>query len=147
VRAQILVPAPPAAAAALWCDLRRWPAWVDGFGHVASVGPAWPAAGSRLLWDSHPGGRGRVVEEVEQHEPGRGLRLAIEDEKVRGTQHVAFTEHPEGATVTVVLEYAIKDRTPLTLLLDLLFVRRAMGDSLRRTLARFRVEARDDLSA
>jgi hypothetical protein len=30
---------------------------------------------------------------------------------------------------------------------DLLFVRRAMGDSLRRTLARFRLEVRDEQDA
>jgi uncharacterized membrane protein len=147
VRASAVVPGPPEVAEALWTDRGRWASWVDGFGHAASVDPTWPQAGARVLWDSHPGGRGRVVEQVEAHEPGRLLELAVEDERIRGTQHVAFAPHPDGATVTVVLEYAIKDRTALTPLVDLLFVRRAMGDSLRRTLARFRLEVRDEQDA
>jgi uncharacterized membrane protein len=144
VRAHAAVPGPPALAARLWSDPGRWAAWVDGFGHLASVDPSWPQPGARALWDSHPGGRGRVVEQVEEQDPGRGLGVAVEDEKIRGTQHVAFTPHDDGTTVTVVLEYAIKERTALTVLLDLLFVRRAMGDSLRRTLARFRAEVQDE---
>jgi hypothetical protein len=147
VRASATVPGPPDLAEALWTDPGRWASWVDGFGHAASVDPAWPAAGARVLWDSHPGGRGRVVEQVEAHEPARLLRLAVEDERIRGTQHVAFAPEPDGATVTVMLEYAIKDPSALTPFVDLLFVRRAMGDSLRRTLARFRLELRDEQEA
>ena len=44
---------------------------------------------------------------------------------------------PEAVEITLSLDYRIKDRTPLTPVVDLVFVRRAMGDALRRTVTRF----------
>ncbi|HSD81316.1 MAG TPA: hypothetical protein VLB47_11660, partial [Solirubrobacteraceae bacterium] len=69
MRATVDVPVRASAAEALWYDTRRWPAFVDGLKHVASVEGDWPGAGARVVWDSHPGGRGRVVERVVAHEP------------------------------------------------------------------------------
>ena len=44
--------------------------------------------------------------------------------------------------VSLTLEYTLKNRTPITPILDLAFIRRALRDSLRRTLARFGHERR-----
>jgi hypothetical protein len=39
--------------------------------------------------------------------------------------------------VTLTLEYRVKEHNPLTPIVDRLFIRRAMTDSLRRTLRKF----------
>ena len=113
-------------------------------GHVIEVTDEWPASG-RAVWNSAPGGRERVVEEVVAYEPRAGQTLAVEDSRVRGTQRVAFTPGSDHTKVTLILEYEIKERTPVTWLVDALFVRRAMAASLRRTLARFARERRGDM--
>ena len=142
--ASIEVPGLASDAEALWYDPVRWPAFVDGFGHVIEVADEWPASG-RAVWNSAPGGRERVVEEVVAYEPRAGQTLAVEDSRVRGTQRVAFTPGSDHTKVTLTLEYEIKERTPVTWLVDALFVRRAMAASLRRTLARFARERRGDM--
>jgi hypothetical protein len=126
-----------AQAEALWYDPRRWPNFVDGFGHVVKVEGEWPQAGSRIVWDSTPAGRGRVSEEVVDHRPGAGQELAVEDPRLRGTQRVAFADRAGRAEVRLELDYRLKQANPLTPLVDLLFIRRAVRDSLRRTVARF----------
>ena len=143
-RASVDVPGLASDAEALWYDPVRWPAFVDGFGHVIEVTDEWPASG-RAVWNSAPGGRERVVEEVVAYEPRAGQTLAVEDSRVRGTQRVAFTPGSDHTKVTLILEYEIKERTPVTWLVDALFVRRAMAASLRRTLARFARERRGDM--
>ena len=55
--------------------------------------------------------------------------LEVEDAMMTGTQTVAFEPGPEAVEITLSLEYRIKDRTPLTPVVDLLFVRRAMADA------------------
>jgi hypothetical protein len=130
-------------AEALWYDPVRWPAWIDGFGHVVDVPTTWPAEG-RLVWNSTPGGRGRVLETVTAYEPRGGQTLAVEDSRLRGTQRVEFTPGPDNVKITLSLDYELKERNPLTPLVDLLFVRRAIVASLRRTLARFARERRAD---
>ena len=142
-RAKIEVPAQVSAAEALWYDLDRWPSFVDGFHHVAKLEGEWPKAGARLLWDSTPAGRGRVVERVVAYEVRAGQTVEVEDPKLTGTQIVAFAPRAEGACeVALELRYALKDANPLTPLVDALFVRRALTESLRRTLARFGRELR-----
>ena len=47
--------------------------------------------------------------------------------------------------MTLTLDYELKERNPLTWLVDALFVRREVAASLRRTLARFVRERRGDL--
>lgn len=143
-RAATLVPGPLAEVEALWYDERRWPAWLDGFGGVASLEGDWPRRGAVLSWTSKPGGRGAVRERVVAHSPGQGQELEVEDERLEGTQTVAFTEHPGGVEVAFAVDYRLKERNPLTPLVDLLFVRRAMAASLERSLARFARERAAD---
>jgi uncharacterized membrane protein len=138
VAAAVEVPGPLADVEALWYDPARWPAWVDAFGHVVEVGDAWPAAGSRALWDTPHGGRGRVVERVVSHAAGAGQECDVEDARLRGRRRLSFAPAPGGAvTVTVVLEYALKADHALAWAVDALVVRRRVAAEQRRTLARF----------
>jgi uncharacterized membrane protein len=145
-RASVDVGVLASAAEELWYDTTRWPAFVDGLAHVAKVEGDWPRDG-RVVWDAKPGGRGRVVERVLSHEARAGQTLAVEDETLRGTQRVTFEPTGAGCRVTLALEYEVKQRRPLTVVVDRLFIRRPMTESLRRTLTRFRreLEAGDDL--
>lgn len=143
VSVAVVVPGPLGEAEALWYDLTRWPAFVDGFGAVVQRDPEWPAGGT-LIWDSTPHGRGRVLERVVEHAPGEGQAAEVEDERTTGGQRVAFAEQGAQVRVSITLEYRLKERNPLTPIVDLLFVRRAVGDSLRRTAARYARERRAD---
>lgn len=144
VSAEIELDAPLEALEALWYDLRRWPSFVDGFAHVAKCELGWPDTGGRLVWDSTPHGRGRVLERVTAYTPGEGQTAEVEDPRLRGTQEVRFTRLADGTAVGLALDYALKDRNPLTPLVDLLFVRRSLRDSLRRTLIRLARELKAD---
>ncbi|HEX2102864.1 MAG TPA: hypothetical protein VHF51_04390, partial [Solirubrobacteraceae bacterium] len=64
VRASVDLSGQASDAEALWYDHRRWPAFVDGLKNVARVTGDWPHVGAEVVWDSHPGGRGRVLERV-----------------------------------------------------------------------------------
>jgi uncharacterized membrane protein len=131
-------------AEALWYDLNRWPSFVDGFGHVEKQGGEWPQAGASLQWTSAPGGRGHVLERVVSYEPRVGQESQIADEKMTGRQRVTFKPGPSSVVVTLELEYEITADWPLKGLMDALFVRRPMRDSITRTLVRFRREAVTD---
>ena len=144
VRAAVRVPGLASEAEALWYEPQRWPAWVDGFGHVVKLEGAWPATGSRAVWDSKPGGRGRVVERVSAYEARAGQTLAVEDEQLQGTQTVTFEPGEDGVEVALELEYELKHSNVLTPLTDVLFIRRALRDSLRRSVTRFAHELRGD---
>jgi hypothetical protein len=144
VRAAVTLAGLASEAEALWYDPQRWPAWVDGFGHVAKLEGDWPAAGARAVWNSKPGGRGRVVERVTAYEARAGQTLEVEDEKLRGTQRVTFEPSEQGVEVALELEYELKDANVLTPVTDLLFIRRALRDSLKRSLTRFARERRAD---
>ena len=146
VFATTIVPGRIVEAEELWYDPHRWAAWIDGFGHVAKVEGEWPKEGARLLWDSPPKGRGRVDERVVAYEARSGQTIAIEDAKLRGTQTVAFeVASGDEVRVTLTLDYTLKQRNPLTPLLDPLFIRRALRESLRTTLARFGHERRAEI--
>src|SRR5437773_8397821 len=82
-------------AEALWYDTARWSTFVDGFGHLATHEPGWPREGT-LVWDSRPGGRGRVVERVLRYAAGDGQDVEVEDERLTGTQSVRFAPAGEG---------------------------------------------------
>jgi len=123
-----------------WYELERWPEWVDGLARVLEVRGPWPAAGSAVLWESGPAGRGRVTERVTGHEPLSGQTLEVEDDAIRALQWVSFTPSPEGVELEVILDYRIKRRNPLTPVIDFLFVRRLVAGSLERTVARFGAE-------
>jgi hypothetical protein len=145
-RARVEVGALASAAEELWYDTKRWPAFVDGLANVAKLEGDWPHDG-RVVWDGKRGGRGRVVERVLSHEPRAGQTVEVEDERMRGTQRIDFEPTDRGCRVTLTLEYEVKQRRPLMPVVDLLFIRRPMTDSLKRTLARFRreLETADDL--
>ena len=140
VRASIAVPALASEAEALWYDTARWPTFIDGLHHIARLEGDWPHAGARVLWDSNPGGRGRVQERVIAYAAREGQTVEIEDEKISGTQRIAFDPTETGVTLTLELRYEIKDRKPGMALIDLLFIRRPQREALERTLRRFRTE-------
>jgi hypothetical protein len=140
VRASIEIAALASEAEALWYDSGRWPTFIDGLHHIARVDGDWPHAGARVLWDSNPGGRGRVQERVTAYAAREGQTLEVEDEKISGTQRVTFTPTERGVTVALELRYELKDAKPGMPIFDLLFIRRPQRDSLVRTLRRFRTE-------
>jgi hypothetical protein len=141
---RVLPGARVADAEALWNDLRRWPGFVDGFASVGRLEGEWPQPQARLVWDSRPGGRGRVVEQVEAHEPGAGQRVRVEDAQLRGTQAVVFEALDGGCEVTLELSYELKRPGFGGVLTDVFFVRHALRESLRRTLDRFAIELVSD---
>jgi hypothetical protein len=142
VSARVDVPGQASDAEALWYDTRRWPAFVDGCKHVARVDGDWPHEGARVVWDSFPGGRGRVLERVVGYEARVGQSLDVEDEKIRGTQRVSFVPHADGVTVSLELDYELKEQRGMFGAFDLVFVRRPQRESLQRTLRRFATEVR-----
>jgi hypothetical protein len=146
VRATTIVPGRVADAEELWYDPHRWAAWVDGFGHVAKLEGDWPQAGARLLWDSRPNGRGRVAETVTSYEARIGQTLAVEDQRLTGHQRIAFEPEGEQVRLSLTLEYRLKARGPITPIVDVLFIRRALQASLQRTLARFGHERRAEVT-
>ena len=142
---------PPAEALELWIDPGRWPAFVDGLARVVEVSDDWPEPGAELVWESTPAGRGRVTERVVAYEvpppapevamqshPGR-LVTHVSDRSLTGEQAVTFAPAPEGSQVELALDYRLPGGGPLPALTDLLFIRRALRDSLRRTLRGFAV--------
>ena len=144
VKAELQLPGVATSdAEELWYDTRRWPTFVDGLGHVFKVDDGWPRTpGAVAIWDAKPGGRGRVLERVVSFEARVGQTVEVEDEKIHGRQTVRFAPNAEGTTVTIELDYAIKQDRGVLAVVDFLFVRRPMRDSLKRTLARFEREAR-----
>src|SRR4051794_2819583 len=144
VSAEVEVAALASAAEELWYDTARWPTFVDGLAHVAKVEGDWPREG-RVIWDAKPGGRGRVAERVTAYEARAGQTVAVEDEKLRGTQRVSFAPGADDIEVALELEYELKERNALTPFVDALFIRRALRDSLQRSLVRFARERRADM--
>jgi hypothetical protein len=142
-RAAALVQLDPEGARELWTDLRRWPTFVEGFAHVVEVSPEWPAEGSKLVWRSGPGGRGTVTERVVESSPS-ALRTQVFEDALSGEQTVTFEPGDEGTRVQLRVEYDLTSSGPLRALSDLLFIRRALRDALRRTLDRFAVEAEEE---
>ena len=134
----------PDEAAALWRDPRRWSAFVEGFQRLEELGQTWPEPGARLVWDSGPGGRGRVTEKVAENGPTRFATKVYED-RLYGTQTAVFAPDTEGgARVLLSLEYELTGDNPFNPVTDLLFIRRALRDALGRTLRRFVVEAEEE---
>jgi hypothetical protein len=111
---------------------------------VVERGGDWPAAGARVVWESSPAGRGRVTETVvEGHAPDRFATQIFED-RLHGTQTFRVVESEGGSRAELVLEYDLTKYGPLSAVADAIFIRRALRDMLRRTLARFAVEAEEE---
>jgi hypothetical protein len=144
VKAQLQLPGVATSdAEELWYDTVRWPTFVDGLGHVFKVDEGWPREpGAVAIWDSKPGGRGRVLERVVRFEARVGQTVEVEDEKIHGRQTIGFQPNPDGTIVILELDYAIKQDRGVPAVVDFVFVRRPMRDSLKRTLARFEREVR-----
>jgi len=143
-RAQVEVYGTVAAAEALWYDVRRWPSFVEGFGHVVRADDEWPAGGS-VVWDSPPKGRGRVIERVTFYEARTGQDVEVEDERLIGTQQVRFAPvATDSVAVQLTLRWKLKARNPLMAIVDATFIRRAQADALQATLARWATELESD---
>jgi hypothetical protein len=123
--------------------VRRWPTFVDGFGRPERIDDTWPEPGAKIVWKSVPGGRGAVTEKVTKALPGAIHEVTVYEEKLDGTQTVTFDPGDDEVRVTLMLEYELKDRTPSVV--DRFFVRRALRDSLDRTVRRFGHERRAEL--
>jgi uncharacterized membrane protein len=121
--------------------VRRWPTFVDGFGHAERVDDEWPGEGAKVVWRSVPGGRGAVTERVVRSTPPGLHEVNVFEEKLDGTQTVTFTAEDDGTRVDLQLDYNVSVGGPLRPLVDVLFIRRAQNDALARTLRRFGIEA------
>ena len=130
-----------ADAEALWYDLARWPAFVEGFAAVETVEHGWPREGGVLTWRSVPAGRGRVTERVTRHEVRGGQVSEVIDDQLTATQTVSFRPAADGCEIELSLDYRLK-AGPRMAVVDVLFIRRAVRASLRRTLAAFARELR-----
>jgi hypothetical protein len=133
----------PEAALRLWTDVSRWPSFIEGFARVVELDPGWPAEGSRAIWESVPAGRGRVTEKVTDSTPG-GFSTMVFEDRLTGRQTFRAIESEGGARVELSLEYTLTRYGPLGAVADVIFIRRALRDSLQRTIARFDVEAQDE---
>lgn len=133
-------------AEALWYDLSRWPSFIEGFHHAVGDHSGWPERGD-LVWDSVPGGRGRVWEKVTSFEARVGQSATFEDEKSTGRQTIGFEALPDDTVrVTLELRYTLKQQPlgPLWSVVDFLFIRPRQREALARTLSRFARELESD---
>ena len=137
------VPLGPEDAMRLWRDVERWPSFVEGFARRLELSPGWPEKGARVVWESNPDGRGRVTETVLDHGPDR-FATQIFEERLMGTQTFFVAPANDGSEVALTLDYELESHGPLRGLADALFIRRALRDSLRRTLFRFELEAEEE---
>jgi hypothetical protein len=138
VSASIELPGRVYEAETCWYALDRWPEWVDGLDEVLEVQGDWPTVGSLVVWESLPAGRGTVREQVIEYEPRSGQVSQVEDDSITARQRVSFAPRQEGLEIQLSLDYRLKRRSPISALVDVLFIRRLMAASLARTLAQFR---------
>jgi hypothetical protein len=143
VRATIELPGRVYDAERRWYDLDRWPQWVDGLARVVEVQGDWPQVGSVVIWESNPAGRGTVRERVTRYEPRSGQSSEVEDDSISALQTVTFQPHTDALELELALDYRLKRRSPVSGLVDMLFIRRLMGASLGRTLNQFRAALGD----
>ena len=134
----------PEAALRLWTNTARWPTFIEGFAHVVEHDAGWPAEGSRLVWESVPTGRGKVTEKVVTAPASDRFATRVFEQRLVGLQTLRAIESEGGARVELSLEYTLTKYGPLAAVADAIFIRRAVRDSLRRTLFRFAVEAEEE---
>jgi hypothetical protein len=138
----VLVGASLKAAWDYYFEPSGWPAWVDGFARVESA-EGYPQMDGALVWRSVPAGRGKVAEKVLAHEPRTLHRVEYSDPESRGELTTRFAVEGGGTRVTLELDYRLATGGPFSWLTDRIFVRGQMRASLRRSLARFRLEVED----
>jgi hypothetical protein len=143
-RAEAEVALTPEAALRLWTDVSRWSTFVEGFARVVEQDREWPAEGSRVIWESIPAGRGRVTEKVVEPPSGERFATLVFEDRMAGRQVLRAAEATAGARVELSVEYTLTRYGPFAAVADALFIRRALRDSLRRTMDRFRVEAEEE---
>jgi hypothetical protein len=141
--AEASVPLAPAPALGLWSDPVRWPSFVEGFARVLERADGWPAEGGRVVWESIPGGRGRVTEKVVERRPDR-FATQVYEEALVGVQRMIVAPDGDGSRVRLELEYTLNKYGPFQVVADAVFIRRALRDALRRTLRRFAIEAEEE---
>ena len=135
----------PTRAFELWTDVSRWPTFIDGFGRIERIDDDWPEAGSKVVWQSVPTGRGTVTEKVRHSLPGERIQTEVLEERLIGTQTAEFAPADEGGTAVILsLDYKLVKTGPLAWITDVLFIRRAQHDALTRTLRRFATEAAEE---
>jgi hypothetical protein len=139
VSAETTVALGPEEALRLWTDTGRWATFVEGFARVLERDEAWPGEGGKIVWESKPEGRGRVTEKVVERGPGL-VRSQVFEERLHGTQTARFGD----GRLLLALEYELTAGGPLRAVADVLFIGRALRDSLRRTAHRFAVEAEEE---
>jgi hypothetical protein len=84
-----------------------------------------------------------VTEKVVERRTDR-FATQVFEEALQGHQTFRAAEDAGGARVQLKLEYELNRGGPLRGLADVIFIRRALRDALRRTLARFAVEAEEE---
>ena len=139
VSAEAAVALPPEEALELWTRTGRWATFMEGFVRVVERDDAWPGEGGKIVWETGPQGRGRVSEKVLERGPGL-LRVRIHEDRLQGVQTARFAD----GRFRLTLEYQLAEGGPFRALTDVLFIRRALRDMLRRTVHRFAVEAEDE---
>ena len=137
------LPLPPGEVLRLWSDVDRWPSFVEGFARRLEVTRGWPEVGGRVVWESTPDGRGRVTETVVENLPDR-FSTQVFEKALTGTQTLRALPANDGSEVELSLEYELTRYGPLRGIADAIFIRRALRDSLRRTLYRFSIEAEEE---
>jgi hypothetical protein len=134
----------PEAALRLWTDPNRWSTFMEGFARIVERDPEWPAEGARLVWESVPAGRGKVTEKVVEPPASDRFASRVFEERLVGVQTFRAAESEGGSRVELSLEYTLTKYGPLGAVADVIFIRRALRDSLRRTLFRFKIEAEEE---
>ncbi|HST56678.1 MAG TPA: SRPBCC family protein [Solirubrobacteraceae bacterium] len=124
----------------LLSDPSRWETFVEGFAAVASREGEWPAPGAVIEWDSTPHGRGRVRERVTVSEPDRELVVEVGEDRLDAIRRVLLGRVDGGVRVSIELNYSLHAPRWQRLIVDRLFVRRALADSLERELDGIAVE-------
>jgi Polyketide cyclase / dehydrase and lipid transport len=141
--ARLSLPLTPSEALALWSNVERWPSFVEGFARRLELTDTWPEPGGRVVWESTPDGRGRVTERVTETAPDR-FSTQVFEKALTGTQTLRVLPASDGSEVELSLEYELTRYGPLGGVADALFIRRALRDSLKRTLFRFGIEAEEE---
>src|SRR6476620_2586615 len=104
-------PVTPAVAQRLWTYTRRWPTFVDGFGHVLEQTDDWPAPGSKVIWESGPAGRGRVTERIKASGDGV-VETEVFDSQMIAMQIARFVPVEGGCEFHLVLDYKLSKDGP-----------------------------------